>query len=103
MILTGRAITASEAFDCGIINKLCKDMTDLHGETLKTARTISKHSIEAIMAAKQAVSNVDNFSLETALEIERNLFSNVYQQKGVKSNLLEAFKMLYTWHDYHHK
>lgn len=85
MILTGRAITASEAFHCGIINKLCKDTTDLHKETLKTARTISKHSIEAVMTAKHAILNVDNFSLETALEtaleIERNLFSNVYQTK----------------------
>ena len=81
MILTGRAITSSEAFHCGIINKICKDTTELHKETLKTARTISKHSIEAIMAAKQAVLNVGNFSLETALEIERNLFSNVYQTK----------------------
>lgn len=81
MILTGRAITASEAFHCGIINKLCKYTTELHKETLKTARTISKHSIEAVMTAKHAILNVDNFSLETALEIERNLFSNVYQTK----------------------
>lgn len=72
MILTGKSLTASEAYEIGLVNKVCSD-----GELLKdcfdTAELIAKHSPLVIAQAKQAVNQGLRLPMNEGLALERNM------------------------------
>src|SRR5208282_4618659 len=55
IILTAQPFTAQEAFEWGIVNRLCDD-GDLMPEALATARTIASNGPLAVRQAKKSVS-----------------------------------------------
>ena len=73
MILTGRMITAEEAFRYGIIN-FVYDSDDLMDEAMKIANTIGEKSKYAIERAKKSVKAVSEMKLEDGLKLEREMF-----------------------------
>ena len=73
MILTGRMITAEEAFRYGIIN-FVYDSDDLMDEAMKIANTIGEKSKYAIERAKKSVKAVSEMKLEDGLKLEREIF-----------------------------
>ena len=73
MILTGRMITAEEAFRYGIIN-FVYDSDDLMDEAMKIANTIGEKSKYAVERAKKSVKAVSEMKLEDGLKLEREIF-----------------------------
>ena len=73
MILTGRMITAEEAFRYGIIN-FVYDSDDLMDGAMKIANTIGEKSKYAVERAKKSVKAVSEMKLEDGLKLEREMF-----------------------------
>lgn len=90
MILTGRSITAEEALDWGLINRVVED-DQLEEEAMKLALEIAKKSPLAVRMAKQAILKAQDVSLEHGLHFEQNafilLFSSEDQSEGMKAFL----------------
>tara|TARA_B100002052_G_scaffold86671_1_gene79565 strand:+ start:272 stop:1045 length:774 start_codon:yes stop_codon:yes gene_type:complete len=73
MILTGRMITAEEAFSYGIIN-FVYDSDDLMDEAIQIANTIGEKSKYAVERAKKSVKAVSEMNLKDGLKLEREMF-----------------------------
>ena len=68
LLLSGRLITADEAVEYGIINKVVQ--TDLEEEVNTFAQElIAKNSEQSMAATKQMIANVQNLSLTDALNL----------------------------------
>lgn len=72
MIMSGRTVLADEAFELGIVNKVC-DEENLIKDCINIAYEITKNSFTAIRQAKQAIDCGAQMSLTEALELERNM------------------------------
>jgi enoyl-CoA hydratase/carnithine racemase len=69
-MLTGRTVSADEAFRCGLVSALVDDAR-LLDHALETAHQIASHSALAVEMTKRALQvNVDASSLAAALEVE---------------------------------
>ena len=73
MILTGRMITAEEAFNYGILN-FTYAAEELEAKTMEIANTIAEKSSYAIERAKKSVKAVSQMNLEEGLKLEREMF-----------------------------
>ena len=73
MILTGRMITAEEAFSYGIIN-FVYGSDDLMDEAIQIANTIGEKSKYAVERAKKSVKAVSEMNLKDGLKLEREMF-----------------------------
>ena len=69
MIFTGKMISAAEAKDMGLVNRVCSQ-EQLMDEVVKTAKTIASRGKVSIRAAKQAINNGMNVDLATGCSIE---------------------------------
>jgi enoyl-CoA hydratase len=72
LILTGKIISSSEAFEINLINRLCND-AELFKDCMDVAKTIAKHSSTPIAQAKHAINQGYHQPLSQALELERNM------------------------------
>lgn len=77
LIYTAKMLSAQEAFDLGIINKLTSG-ADLLGEAEKTLREILKKGPVAIELAKKAVNEGTDLDLASGLNLERAIFPLVF-------------------------
>jgi len=88
MILTGRPITASEALQIGLVNKVVANEI-LLDEARALAEEIAKKSPIAVRLAKEAILKVFDTSITEGLEFERKnfymLFSSEDQKEGMKA------------------
>jgi enoyl-CoA hydratase/carnithine racemase len=90
MALTGRPISAHEAWISGLVSEVCPD--DQVMETaLKTARTIARMPPLAVEQIKECILHGIDASLESALSLERKanamLFASRDQQEGMQAFL----------------
>jgi enoyl-CoA hydratase/carnithine racemase len=69
LILTGRAFTAAEAFDWGMVNRVC-DPAELLPAALETARAICANAPVSVRQAKKAIHYGLNGDLRTGLAFE---------------------------------
>ena len=71
IILTGEPFTAEQAYEWGIVNKLCND-DDLLDDTMVTARRIAANAPIAVQQAKKSINMATQVDLKTgyAFEIE---------------------------------
>lgn len=90
MILTGRPITAKEAKDYGLVNKVVPVEIFLE-EAKAMAREIAKKSPVATRLAKESILKVFDTSISDGLAFERKnfymLFSSEDQKEGMKAFL----------------
>lgn len=70
MILSGRALTAEEAFISGLISRIVP-LPDLFEDAAKTAARIATQPLGALKAAKEAVLAAQNTPLEEGIAFER--------------------------------
>ncbi len=88
LVLTGDMITAQEAKEIGIVNKVVKK-SELMKEAKNLANKIASKSKTAILMAKRAIDYGIETDLKTALEIERDsfavLFSTEDHSEGLKA------------------
>lgn len=70
MILSGRALTAEEAFVSGLVSRIVP-LPDLFEDAAKTAVRIAAQPLGALKAAKEAVLAAQNTPLEEGIAFER--------------------------------
>lgn len=86
MVLTGKFISAEEALQAGLINKIVP-VEVLREETLKLAREIAKLSPVAIKLAKESVNNAFNSTLDEGLIFERKNFYLTFASEDQKEGM----------------
>ncbi|WP_448873928.1 enoyl-CoA hydratase/isomerase family protein [Desulfobulbus propionicus] len=74
MIFTGRHITAAEAKEIGLVNKIFAP-EELMAAATETAKLIASKGKASLCAAKQTVNQGLNADLQTGLAIERDAFA----------------------------
>jgi enoyl-CoA hydratase len=88
MVLTGRFITAAEAMQAGLINKIVPVELYLQ-EAIQLASTVAELSPLAVKMAKEAVLKAFDSSLEEGLHFERKnfylLFASEDQKEGMQA------------------
>lgn len=74
MIFTGKMLSAAEAKEIGLVNKVCP-AESLMDDVLKTARAIASKGKVSLRAAKQAVNAALDVDLKTGCNIEIDAFA----------------------------
>jgi enoyl-CoA hydratase len=74
MIYTGEMISASKAYEYGIVNKICSPES-LMSEVNKTAQKIADKGRVSVRAAKEVINNGINAGLETGMAMEAHAFA----------------------------
>jgi enoyl-CoA hydratase len=74
MIFTGKMISAAEAKEMGLVNKVCSQEA-LMGEVAKTAKTMASKGKVSLRAAKQAINSGMDVDLTTGCMYEINAFA----------------------------
>jgi enoyl-CoA hydratase len=88
LILTGRLMTAREAFEMGLVTRVVPN--ELYfDEAVKLAREIAQKAPIATRLAKEAVLKAQELSLSEGLEYERKLFYMLFatddQKEGMRA------------------
>jgi len=86
LIFSGRMMSAQEAYDWGIVNKVCPPEKLLE-ETLAIAGEICKKGQVAVRMAKRAVNRGLCERLDQAMEIERDTFAECFNTEDRKEGM----------------
>ena len=86
LVLTGKFISAEEALQAGLINRIVP-VELLLDETLKLAQLIAAQSPVAIKLAKEAVNNAFNSTLDEGLIFERKNFYLTFASEDQKEGM----------------
>ncbi|MEO6349242.1 MAG: enoyl-CoA hydratase-related protein [Candidatus Limnocylindrales bacterium] len=86
MILTGRKMTAREAYERGLVSEIVAREETLP-EALKLASEIASMPPLAVRAAKEAVNRAHELSLEAGLEFERRNFFMLFASDDQKEGM----------------
>lgn len=90
LILTGRFISAREAYDAGLVTKVVAKEQYL-AEAMRLAQEIAKKAPIAVRMAKEAVNKAHELSLTEGIEFERRVFYMLFatsdQKEGMKAFL----------------
>ncbi|MBI2083970.1 MAG: enoyl-CoA hydratase/isomerase family protein [Deltaproteobacteria bacterium] len=89
VIFTGRIFSAQEAFQFGIVNRVCKP-EELMNEVRVIATEICKKGPMAVSLAKRLMNEACNTSLNDGLANERKTFPECFKTEDLKEGL-EAF------------
>ncbi len=86
MVLTGKFISAEEAFQFGLINKIVPVELYLQ-EAVKLAKEIAEMSPIAVQLAKESVNKVYDSSLQEGLSFERKNFYMLFASEDQKEGM----------------
>jgi enoyl-CoA hydratase/carnithine racemase len=88
IILTARPFTAEEAFEWGIVNKLC-DPETLMAEALETARAIAANAPIAVRQAKKSINMATQLDLKSGYAFEIEAYNRMVptrdRQEGISA------------------
>ncbi|KAI0089117.1 ClpP/crotonase-like domain-containing protein [Irpex rosettiformis] len=91
LIFTGRALTADEALEYGVVDYVSEEGQSAVDRALTLAEEISVNAPLALRAAKQAISRAPELALESGLDFERASYETLLKSKD-RLEALEAFK-----------
>lgn len=86
LIFTGRAISAEEAREMGMVNKVCKP-EELMAEVMKTAKAIATKGAVSLRAAKQAINAGMDVDLADGCRMEVDAFALCLASSDAKEGL----------------
>lgn len=86
MVLTGKFITAQEAFDAGLVNKVVPVEFFLE-EAVRLAQEIASKPPVAVRLAKEAVLKSFDTTIEMGLEFERKNFYLLFASEDMKEGM----------------
>lgn len=89
MVLTGRFITAQEAYDAGLVSKVVAKEQFL-AEAMRLAQQLATKPPVALKLAKESVLAVDEMPLTAGIEYERKLFYALFATQDQKEGM-QAF------------
>ncbi|OQY12676.1 MAG: enoyl-CoA hydratase [Desulfobacteraceae bacterium 4572_19] len=87
MIFTGKMISASEANEIGMVNKVCPP-DELLETVLKVAKNIAKKGKVSLRAAKQTINGGTETDLQTGCKIEVDAFALCMASEDAKEGTL---------------
>ncbi len=91
LIMTGNFITAKEAYDMRIINKVV-DKNILKEEVIKLANDIINKPFLSVKAIKESIKLSQNVGLEQGIKIERHLFRSLFSTKDKNKQVTKFLK-----------
>lgn len=86
MILTGKSITAAEAYRIGLVNHVVP-AESLMAETKKIANEIASKPPISVRAAKEAIVRAQDTTLEVGLDFERKSFYTLFATEDGKEGM----------------
>ncbi|KAF3910826.1 hypothetical protein ABW20_dc0104502 [Dactylellina cionopaga] len=86
MVLTGRRVSAAEALNWGLVDRIAEDGTNVNDEGVQLAKTICEGGPLAIVAAKRAV----KVGLQGGLDVEGLAYATIIESED-KYEALKAF------------
>ena len=86
MILAGETVTATEAYQLGLVEKVCSHES-LMDEVNRLAKKIASNGPLAVKACKRAIHKGMEFPLEEALRIEMQEYDRVARSKDAEEGL----------------
>ncbi|PEJ35289.1 enoyl-CoA hydratase [Peribacillus butanolivorans] len=86
IIFTGDSLNAKEAEKIGLVNKVVEQGCGLI-EAKNLASRMTRHSLQALSRIKKAINEGSESTLEQGLEIETNLFEEIFQTEDVKEGV----------------
>jgi enoyl-CoA hydratase len=86
IMITGEMLTAAEAYQFGLVEKVCKS-EDLMEEVKALAKKIITNGPFAIKACKRAISRGMNLPLDDALRLELEEYSKVAHSKDAEEGI----------------
>jgi len=86
MILTGKSISAPEAYRVGLVNRVVPP-ENLMEETRKVAADIASKPPISIRSAKEAILRAQDSALEIGLEFERKAFYMLFATEDAKEGM----------------
>lgn len=87
IILTGKPFSAEDAFQWGLVNKVCEPET-LMSETLETARSIADNAPQSIMRAKRAISVASQVDRNTGFQFELEAYNRLVTTEDRREGIL---------------
>jgi enoyl-CoA hydratase len=81
MMLTGKPISATRAFEYGSIESLHKDKTSLDKAAMEVAEDIATKSPLAIKLAKKALNQIENSDVDENYKSEQTFTLELYKSK----------------------
>ena len=87
IIYTGRPFSAQEAYEWGLVNKVCEPAL-LMDETLKTARLIAQNAPQSIMRAKRSISVATQVDRATGYQFELEAYNRLVGTKDRHEGVL---------------
>ncbi len=89
MMLSGKCLSAEEAFDLRLINRICEQET-LISSAIEAAQSILKHPTSAVSRVKKAINLSQSVPLQAGLDIEKALFLASFATEECKE-AMDAF------------
>ncbi len=86
MIFSAKIISAPEAFEAGIANKVCKP-EELLNEVRAVASEIAKKAPVAVALAKRTLHQGFDLPLAQGLDLEKNTFAKCFETQDLKEGL----------------
>lgn len=86
MILTGKAISADEAYRIGLVNRVVP-VESLMDEAKKMANDIASKPSISVRAAKEAILKAQDTTLEVGLDFERKAFYTLFATEDGKEGM----------------
>ena len=86
LVLTGKRLTAREAFEAGLVNRVVP-VESYMSEALKLAEQIAGQPALAARAAKKSICNALDGSVEKGLALERELFFALFDSADQKEGM----------------
>lgn len=86
IIFTGDPLDAKEAEKIGLVNKVVEQGYGLSEAKLLASR-MTRHSLQALSRIKKAINEGSEATLEQGLELETNLFEEIFQTEDVKEGV----------------
>ncbi len=87
IIFTGRPFSAQEAYEWGLVNKVCEP-ENLMDETLDTARAIARNAPQSIMRAKRSISVATQVDRATGYQFELEAYNRLVGTKDRHEGVL---------------
>jgi len=87
IIFTGRPFTAQEAYEWGLVNKVCEPGA-LMEETLETARLIARNAPQSIMRAKRSTTVATQVDRSTGYQFELEAYNRLVGTKDRHEGVL---------------
>jgi len=86
IIFTGDPLGAAEAEKIGLVNKVVEQGSGLSEAKILASR-MTRHSLQSLSRIKKAINEGSEATLEQGLEIETNLFEEIFQTEDVKEGV----------------